>query len=61
MYAKDFEDKADNTVIARLINENTVKALDAFMLGWFDQSRVTLIDTLYHKMAISLAQQYKLL
>lgn len=60
MYATDFEDKADNTIIAKFIHEDTVKALDTFMLGWFDQGRVAKIDELYYKMAISLAQQHKL-
>ena len=60
MYAVDFIDNTDNSAIAKFIRPDTVKALDMFMLGWFDDIKVTLIDSLYYKMAISLAQQYKL-
>jgi len=60
MYANNFEDTADNTIIARLIHEDTVKALDVFMVGRLDKGKVAMIDTLYQRMAISLAQQFKL-
>lgn len=60
MYATDFVDDADNSAIAKLIRPDTVKALDAYMLGWFDTTKVALVDSLYYRMAISLAQQYKL-
>ena len=60
MYATDFIDNADNSLIGGFIREDTVKALDAFMIGWFDANQVAMIDMLYYKMAISLAQQYKL-
>jgi len=60
MYATDFVDSADNSVIAKLIRADTVKTLDMFMIGWFEKSKVAMIDSLYFKMAISLAQQYNL-
>ena len=60
MYATDYVDNADNTVIAKFIREDTVKALDMFMLGWFNKDKVAMIDSLYYKMVISLAQQYHL-
>jgi hypothetical protein len=60
MYATDFYDEIDNTVIAKLIHEDTVIALDVYMLGWLDKVKVAIIDALYWKMAISLVQQYRL-
>lgn len=60
MYATDYVDNADNSVIAGFIREDTVKALDMFMLDWFTKERVSMIDSLYYKMVISLAQQYHL-
>ena len=60
MYASDFIDTVDNSVISKLIHEDVVKLLDAFMLGWFTEKDVTLVDALYYRMAISLAQQYRL-
>ena len=42
MYATDYIDEADTSVIAGFISEDTVKALDAFMLGWLDTGKVSL-------------------
>lgn len=60
MYATDFKDDADTSVIAGFLGQETVKALDAFMIGWFDSGKVMLIDTLYGKMVVSLAQKNNL-
>ena len=60
MYATDYIDEADTSVIAGFIGEDTVKALDAFMLGWLDAGKVSLLDALYGKMIVSLVQRNKL-
>lgn len=60
MYAIDYVANEDMSVIAGFIGEDTVKALDAFMLGWLDTTRVALIDALYGKMIVALAQRNKL-
>lgn len=60
MYAIDNLENVDNSSIEKLIRKDTVKALDNFMLGWFDKDHVLAIDKLYQQMAISLAQQYNL-
>ena len=60
MYATDYIDEADTSVIAGFIGEGTAKALDAFMLGWLDTGKVSLLDALYGKMIVSLAQRNKL-
>ena len=60
MYAIDYVANEDMSVIAGFIGEDTVKALDAFMLGWLDTTRVSLIDALYRKMIVALAQRNNL-
>lgn len=60
MYAKDYTDYWDVSVIAALLGKDTVKVLDGFMLGWFDSGKVALIDALYGKMVVSLAQRNNL-
>lgn len=60
MYANDFVDSADTSTIAGLIGKATVKALDEYMLGWFDANKVSVIGRIYGNMVISLAKSYKL-
>lgn len=60
MYAKEYNDSLDTSVIAGFLGADTVKALDGFMLGWFNAGKVSLIDTLYGKMIISLVQRNNL-
>ncbi|MCR5111645.1 MAG: hypothetical protein K6B38_12215, partial [Ruminococcus sp.] len=47
MYAKDYKDDADMSVISKLIKEQTVTALNNFMLGWLTPERVAIVDELY--------------
>ena len=60
MYATDFKDDADTSVIAGFLGQETVKALDEYMLGWFSAGKVMLIDTFYGKMVVSLARNNNL-
>ena len=60
MYAADYSDDADTNVIAGFLGQETVKALDDYMLGWFNAEKVSLIDMLYGRMVVSLAQRNKL-
>lgn len=60
MYATDYNNEADTSVVAKFLGIDTVKALDGFMLGWFDEKRVALIDSLYGKMIVALAQRNNL-
>lgn len=60
MHADYYTDDADNSVIARLIYPQTVDFLNGFMTGWFDYSKVDIINQLYFKMIISLIQKYHL-
>ena len=60
MYANSYNDTADMSAISSLIKEQTVTALDNFMLEWLTPERVALVDKLYYRMAISIAQQYRL-
>ena len=60
MYANDYNDDTDMSVISCLIMEQTVSALNNFMLGWMEPERIALVDQLYYRMAISIAQQYHL-
>ena len=58
MYATDFGDSIDNTVIAKFIPSETLNALDEFMSGWFDSAKVEAINEFYLEMVITLAKQY---
>ena len=60
MYAIDYNDCADMDIIAGFIGQETIKALNDYMLGWFDAAKVSYIDTLYGQMIIALAKNNKL-
>lgn len=60
MYSVDFKDEIDNSAIEKFLGLDTVKALDTFMQGWFGPEKVAMIDMLYGRMVVSLAQKYKL-
>ena len=60
MFALDYQDDEDNSIIAKLIYPQTVQLLDGFMVGWFDDSKVAFINSLYQRMLPSLCVQYNL-
>ena len=63
MYAKDYEDNADMSVISAFLGENgnnTITALNSYMLGWLEPERVAFIDAFYYRMVLFLVQKYKL-
>ncbi len=60
MYAPDYADDIDSSIIAKLIYPQTVEYLNAFMIGWFDNCKVSMINQLYFRMIISLIQKYHL-
>lgn len=60
MYANDYQEQVDNTSIGQLIHTDAVDALNQYMLGWFDNDRISLIEEFYLQMVISLAQQFEL-
>lgn len=60
MYATNYYEDADISAIESFIGDETVKALDAYMLGWFDKNKVSLIDELYKRMILTFISKYKL-
>lgn len=60
MYSSNYQDDVDNSYIESFIQSNTVAALDNYMLGWFNDEKVALLDQLCERMIISLAKQYNL-
>ena len=60
MFAHDYQDNEDNSIIAKLIYPQTVELLDKFMVSWFDDSKVTFINSLYQRMLPSLCVKYNL-
>lgn len=60
MYATNYDGTANVGAIVSFLGESTVKALDAYMLGWFDKNKVSLIDELYRRMVLTFASKYKL-
>ena len=60
MHASGYIESVDNSSIAKVIRDDAVQELNAYMLGWFDDSKVAMLDKLYYNMVISLAQKYHL-
>ena len=60
MYATDYIADEDMSTITGFIGENNIKALDDLMHGWFDTTRVSIIDAIYRKMVVVLVQENKL-
>lgn len=60
MYATDYIEEKEDCVIESFIGADAVKALDAFMLGWFDDNKVAILDGFYQKMILTLVSRYKL-
>ena len=60
MYAYNYADDSDTNTIAYFLGADTIKALDAYMLGWFNKNKVCLIDELYKKMVLTFVSKYNL-
>lgn len=60
MYAVNYADDVDMSAVISLFGEEAVKALDAYMLGWFDKGKVSLIDELYKRMVITFVSRFNL-
>lgn len=60
MYADNYAADSDTSTIAYFLGADTIKALDAYMLGWFDKNKVSLIDKLYKKMVLTFVSKYNL-
>lgn len=60
MYAANFDDVGDTSTIKYFLGTDTIKALNAYMLGWFDKNKVSLIDELYKKMILTFVSKYNL-
>lgn len=61
MYSDNFVDNVDNSAIATLINAETIDALNNYMLGWFDDKKVAVLDELCGKMLFTLVKKYNLM
>ena len=61
MYSVNYSDNADMSMIASFLGKDTVKVLDAYMLGWFDKNKVESIDKLYIRMVHTFASKYHLM
>lgn len=60
LYAQDYNDTVDMTIIRNFIGEEPFDALNKFMEGFFDDSKVELIMEFFFKMFVSLAQKHNL-
>lgn len=60
MYAGDYNDSVDMSVIDEFLGKDIVKVLNNYMVGWFDAEKVVPIDMLYGEMFLVLAQRNKL-
>lgn len=59
MYAVDYDDEADTSVIAQFLGENTINALDAFMIDWLDKEKISLIDEFYGRVIVDFVKKNK--
>lgn len=60
MFATDYNDNDDNSIISKLIHSGTMNLLNSFMTGFFNDAKVDLLDSLYQKIILSLVQTYNL-
>ena len=60
MYADNYADYMETSTIEYFLGADTIKALDAYILGWFDKNKVSLIDKLYKKMVLTFVSKYNL-
>lgn len=60
MYSEDYLENVDNSVIDSLLSKKMVTTLNAFMEGWFDDTKVGLCMNLYSNILFPLIKQYAL-
>lgn len=61
MYIKDYVEKVDNTVIIKWIPLNIFNAMNIWMEGWFDESKIDMSFGPYSNAIMPIIEDYKLL
>lgn len=61
MYIKDYVEKVDNTVIIKWIPLNIFNAMNIWMEGWFDESKIDMSFGPYSNATMPIIEDYKLL
>lgn len=59
MFADNYTGSENTSALNQLLGDSTVKLLDKLMYGWFDDSKVAVIDNLCKKLIFSMLKKYK--
>lgn len=61
MYAENYTGNENTSALKQLMGDSTVKLLDKLMYGWFDDSKVAIIDDLCKNLIFSMLKKYNLM
>lgn len=59
MFADNYTGSENTSALNQLLGDSTVKLLDKLMYGWFDNSKVAVIDNLCKNLIFSMLKEYK--
>ena len=59
MFADNYTGSENTSALNQLLGDSTVKLLDKLMYGWFDDSKVAVIDNLCKNLIFSMLKKYK--
>lgn len=58
MYAKDYTEEVDNTIIIQKLSKVLFEEINSFMVGWFNEAQVELSFVSYMKIMWTMLQSY---
>ena len=58
MYAKDYTEEVDNTIIIQKLSKVLFEEINSFMVGWFNEAQVELSFVSYMKIMWPMLQSY---
>ena len=59
LFATNYTESEDKSSIVSLMGDTTIKLLDTLMLGWFNDSKVDVIDKICKELIFSMLKKYK--
>ena len=60
MYAVDYQDGPEYEVIQDVLSAKMIKALNEFMVGWFEKGKIDKINEIYQNVIFALVSRYSL-
>ena len=61
MYADDYIEVEDTSAVTLLLGDGPSKLLNKLMVGWFEDSKVSIVDELCKNLVFSMIKKYKLM